>query len=267
MGKLLGIILRFVFAWIDAIVVKLITVLYRLLSDLSELVLYSDSIIKLIGRRIGLILGIFMLFKLAVSLINYMISPDKLSDKTKGGGRLIINIVVSLALLISINFIFKEAYKVQGIIVNSHIIEKIFFGEKGMIYCCIFVKQAKTRKSLEVSGFLEDSRQTFQRITAGTAQASSLWPSAPGTCQAAWLWRDCHAGNSATPALRPGSVPWRPFPAAWPDPRAAHRPQRAQTISMHGSGWRSSASPLCQRPPQDPLFSLARADRTYSVNH
>lgn len=133
MGKLLGSILRFLFSWIDSIIVRLITVLYRLLSDLSELVLYSDNIIKLIGRRIGLILGIFMLFKLAISLINYMISPDKISDKSKGGGRLIINVGVSLALLISINFIFKEAYMIQGVIVNSHIIEKIFFGEKGLI--------------------------------------------------------------------------------------------------------------------------------------
>lgn len=133
MGKLLGSILRFLFSWIDSIVVRLITVLYRLLSDLSELVLYSDNIIKLIGRRIGLILGIFMLFKLAISLINYMISPDKISDKAKGGGRLIINVGVSLALLISINYIFKTAYRVQGVIVNSHIIEKIFFGEKGLI--------------------------------------------------------------------------------------------------------------------------------------
>lgn len=133
MSKLVVNILRIVCAFIDSIMVKMLTVLYRLLSNLSELVLYSDNIIKLIGRRIGLILGIFMLFKLAISLINYMISPDKISDKAKGGGRLIINVGISLALLISINFIFKEAYNVQGIIVNSNIIEKIFFGERGYI--------------------------------------------------------------------------------------------------------------------------------------
>ncbi len=133
MGKLLGSILRFLFSWIDSIVIKLITILYRLLTDLSELVLYSDNIIKLIGRRIALILGIFMLFKLAISLISYMISPDKLSDSKQGGGKLIVNVFISLGLLISVNLIFKEAYKVQGIIVNSQIIEKIFFGNTGMV--------------------------------------------------------------------------------------------------------------------------------------
>lgn len=133
MGKLLGLILRFLFSWIDGITVRLITTIYRLFSDMTELVVYNDSIIKTIGKRIGLILGIFMLFKLAISLISYMISPDKLSDGKQGGGKLIINVGISLALLISINFIFKEAYFVQGKLVESRIIEKIFFGESGVI--------------------------------------------------------------------------------------------------------------------------------------
>lgn len=131
--KYLNIILRYIFSWIDAITAKLITTIYRLLSNLSELIIYSDDMIKVIGRRIGLILGIFMLFKLAISLVNYMISPDKIKDGKQGGGKLIINVGISLALLISINFIFKEAYKIQGIVVNSKVIEKIFFGNSGII--------------------------------------------------------------------------------------------------------------------------------------
>ena len=133
MSRITSLVLRVVFSWIDALTVKLITLIYKLLSDLSELVIYGDNIVKLLGRRIGLILGIFMLFKLAISLINYMISPDKLNDSKQGGGRLILNVCVSLALLISINFIFKEAYVVQGTIINSRIIEKIFFGNSGLV--------------------------------------------------------------------------------------------------------------------------------------
>ena len=131
--KVLNVILRYLFSWIDAITAKLITTVYRLLSNLSELVLYSDEMISVIGKRIGLILGIFMLFKLAISLVNYMISPDKISDGKQGGAKLIVNIGISLTLLISINFIFKEAYKIQGIVVNSRIIEKVFFGNAGIV--------------------------------------------------------------------------------------------------------------------------------------
>ena len=42
MGKLVGTILRFVFSWIDAILVKLITTIYKLFSNVSELVLYRS---------------------------------------------------------------------------------------------------------------------------------------------------------------------------------------------------------------------------------
>lgn len=132
MEKLALKVFRFLFSWIDSLIAKLITMMYKLLMNLSELVLYSDDIIKVLGKRIGLILGIFMLFKLAISLINYMISPDKISDGKQGGGKLIINVGISLALLISINFIFKEAYRIQGVIVNSRIIEKVFFGNNGI---------------------------------------------------------------------------------------------------------------------------------------
>lgn len=128
-GKVIGYVLRFLFAWIDGIVAKVITEIYNLLINLSSIILYSDSIVKTIGRRVGLLLGVFMLFRLAISLINYMISPDKIKDGSKGGGKLVVNVVISLVLLATVNIIFETAYKVQIKVIDSRIIEKIFFGE------------------------------------------------------------------------------------------------------------------------------------------
>lgn len=127
--QVLGSILRFLFAWIDGIVAKVITLVYNLLMDLANLTLYSENIVKVIGQRIGILLGIFMLFRLSVSLINYMISPERFSDNKQGGGALIKNIIISLVLLATVNTIFETAYSVQQKIVSSQIIEKIFFGE------------------------------------------------------------------------------------------------------------------------------------------
>lgn len=127
--QVLGSILRFLFAWIDGIVAKVITLVYYLLMDLANLTLYSENIVKVIGQRIGILLGIFMLFRLSVSLINYMISPERFSDNKQGGGALIKNIIISLVLLATVNTIFETAYSVQQKIVSSQIIEKIFFGE------------------------------------------------------------------------------------------------------------------------------------------
>lgn len=140
-GKVIGYVLRFLFSWIDGVIAKIITEVYNLLINLSEIVLYSDNIIKVVGRRVGLLLGIFMLFRLAISLINYMISPDKTKDGSTGGGKLITNIIVSLVLLATVNVIFENAYKIQMKIIDSRIIEKIFFG-------------ANTNKDIDIGYYL-----------------------------------------------------------------------------------------------------------------
>lgn len=121
-------ILRIVFAWLDGVVVIIISKLYELIIDMSNLILTSDNIVKVLGKRIGLILGIFMLFRIAITLINYLISPDKVSDSSKGGGKLIFNILFSIVLLVLVNHIFNLAYRAQIAIVDSNIIGKIFFG-------------------------------------------------------------------------------------------------------------------------------------------
>lgn len=125
---IVGTIFRFLFAWLDSIVAIVITLLYNLLTNLANLVLYSEDIIKVLGQRIGLILGIFMLFRLAITLINYLISPDKINDNSKGGAKVILNIVVSLFLLATVNIIFTTGYRIQKQVINSNIIEKVFFG-------------------------------------------------------------------------------------------------------------------------------------------
>lgn len=131
--KVLGTILRFLFSWLDSVVANLITTVYDLLLNLSNLILYSDNIVKTLGKRIGLILGIFMLFRIAITLVNYLISPDQVKDSSKGFKKLFANIFISLFLLATVNHIFDFAYKLQLEVVNSNIIGKIFFGSKNSV--------------------------------------------------------------------------------------------------------------------------------------
>lgn len=130
MGSTLLSIGRFICGMIDSIVYVVISKMYDVFYEVANLFLYSDKIFETLGQRIGLILGIFMLFRLAISLVTYLISPDKISDKSKGGAKIITNIVLSLVLLVTVNIIFEQAYKIQNQIVQSRFIEKIFFGSK-----------------------------------------------------------------------------------------------------------------------------------------
>lgn len=126
--KILSSILRFIFSWLDSILVWLITTINNLLIDISNVILYSSSTFKTLGQRLGIILGVFMLFRLAILLISYLMSPDKLSDGSKGGKKIILNILISLGLLITYNMIFLNAYKVQKVIVDSNIFARVLFG-------------------------------------------------------------------------------------------------------------------------------------------
>ena len=133
MGTTLISIVRFLFGLIDSIIYSVISKIYELFYEIANIILYSEEAVNAIGQRIALILGIFMLFRIAVALISYLISPDKLNDNQKGGAKLLTNVIVSLVLLATINIIFVEAYKLQIKVVDSKIVEKIFFGKKATV--------------------------------------------------------------------------------------------------------------------------------------
>ena len=121
-------LLRWIFTWIDRLVILVMNIVYKLLMQLSSLNIVNMDIVKSFSMRIGLILGIFMLFNLAINFLNYIVSPDKFSDKGKGGPKIILNIITSLVLLVTYNMIFEGAYRIQNAIVTKQIIPQIIFG-------------------------------------------------------------------------------------------------------------------------------------------
>lgn len=121
-------VLRFIFAWLDKIVAWAINLIYDLLIKISDITVFNDSIIQTLGSRISIILGIVMLFKVSFSLVNYALNPDSFSDKEKGAGKLVTNIIVMLVMLVSVNFIFKQAFYLQGKVIENNVLENIIFG-------------------------------------------------------------------------------------------------------------------------------------------
>ena len=128
MGVLVENIFRWLFSWIDRVVIVALNGIYTLLMKLATLNIVNMDIVTSFSKRIGLILGIFMLFNLAVNLLSYLVSPDKFSDSKQGGGKLIANVAISLILLATINTIFENAYKLQYAVLKKQIIPQIIFG-------------------------------------------------------------------------------------------------------------------------------------------
>lgn len=67
----------------------------------------SDSI-KGITARIYVVLAVFMIFKLAFSLIQYLVNPDQVNDKQAGMGKLAGRTFTALIMLVAIPILFDE---------------------------------------------------------------------------------------------------------------------------------------------------------------
>lgn len=122
-------VLRWIFSRLDYIVIFVITQLYSLLIQIADTNVFGNLIYKYLGR-IYTFLGVFMVFKLSISIINYVINPDMLSDKSKGFGKIISNVVISLVLLAITPNIFDMAFNLQTDLLKSNAVYQIVTGKK-----------------------------------------------------------------------------------------------------------------------------------------
>lgn len=121
-------VLRTICWFFDKIIYGLIAQIYNIFVMLTEATIFTQADIKAFSTRLYALISLVMVFKLAFSFISYIVNPDTLVDKQKGGSKLITNIVIAIALLASTPLIFNEAYYVQGVIVKEGVIEKLVLG-------------------------------------------------------------------------------------------------------------------------------------------
>lgn len=121
-------IIRGFFALIDNVIYSLIAGCYKFIDILANIQaeesLYSD-----ISGRIYAILGIFMLFKVSFSFINYIVKPDTMTDKDKGVQKVIQNIVIMFIMLIMCPWAFKQLYGLQNALLEEGFVEALLFGK------------------------------------------------------------------------------------------------------------------------------------------
>lgn len=101
--------------------------IYSLVIQIAQSDFFSQEIIRDFSGRIYVLLGIFMLFKVSFSLINYIVNPDDFTDKQKGIGKLVPNIMITLVLIVFMPRIFAEAMDLQRLVINEGVLENIIF--------------------------------------------------------------------------------------------------------------------------------------------
>lgn len=125
-------LLRTIAFFLDNVVYGLIPQIYKLIIYLSEINLFGASgdnnPIQDVVSRIYVLLGIFMLFKVSFSLLQYLVDPNAFRDSSKGMGKLVTNVLVALVLLVSVPMIFEQAANLQTIIVQNNAIGQLILG-------------------------------------------------------------------------------------------------------------------------------------------
>lgn len=92
-------------ASIDVVVFSLLSWMIEGVFNLSSLMLNADFA-KQIYTRIYIILGVFMAFKLTFSFLKYLVSPDAMTDKEQGVGKLIGRVIAMIIMLIAFPIVF-----------------------------------------------------------------------------------------------------------------------------------------------------------------
>ena len=90
---------RTIMAFLDRIGVELLGAIYKIFYMVANATIIKGDVLKVFYSRIQLILGILMIFKLAMSILNIIINPDLIKDQKQGAGKIVTRIVVALFML------------------------------------------------------------------------------------------------------------------------------------------------------------------------
>ena len=120
---------------------KVATILYDWIIDLYNVFMYtaraeilSNEFIQKIYNKVGMILGIFMVFKLAFSLIQALVDPNKFTDGKNGFASIIKRSVIAIVLLGITPSLFRTAFQFQNLITGTesntdNLIYKLIVGD------------------------------------------------------------------------------------------------------------------------------------------
>ena len=102
-----------ILAAIDNVFFTLVRDCFKIILYLADVEIFNESVIKDFSNRVYMLLAVIMFFKIAVSTIQYLVDPDKLSDSSSGVGSILKNSAIAIILLVVVPEIFKFARAAQ----------------------------------------------------------------------------------------------------------------------------------------------------------
>ena len=94
---------RLLLSMLDNVVYTLVKYLYAIFFNIANTNIIDSEIIETFYSRIQLILGVVMIFKLSVSLLQVIINPELLTDPKQGFGKIISRVLIMLVMFLSLD--------------------------------------------------------------------------------------------------------------------------------------------------------------------
>ncbi len=116
------------------LVYKLVIYLYNLFDVLCHSRIMDSQVVQQISARVGLILGLIMLFYVSFSFIKMLIDPDTITDKEKGAFNIVKKVLIVIVLIGITPYLFDFAFDIQNKILgandsNSNVISRLLLPE------------------------------------------------------------------------------------------------------------------------------------------
>ena len=141
-------LIRSIFAMLDRVAYWLLSIMYQILFNVANADIFSNTLIQDFYGRVQLIIGIFMVFKLAVSIIQGIVNPDTFTDKKAGISSIITRIIFAIVLLTALTpfkipnpknqfekeiadngLLFGVLYDLQGRLLEQNTLGRLILGQ------------------------------------------------------------------------------------------------------------------------------------------
>ncbi len=127
-GKLVQQILRYISLMLDMLVYTLIRVFYNLFNAITQVRVAEDGLLTDISNRIYTIIGVYAIFKVVFVLISMMVNPEESAKGNNSAGKVVTRVIVMLALIILVPYVFERAYALQNAIVKENVVGQLILG-------------------------------------------------------------------------------------------------------------------------------------------
>lgn len=136
-------------SFLDRGVYGLLNIVYQVFFNITSVDLFQNEVMMKFYGRIQLILGVFMMFQLAMTILKGIVDPNSFTDSKSGAGNLVYRVATSLILLTVLvpistpgrnefekrvnnnGILFGTLYSLQYRILNNNTIGKLVLGTTG----------------------------------------------------------------------------------------------------------------------------------------